>query len=146
MNLSGNGESAGDGAEAAQHRVHLAACALLLELAYADDDFSDIERMHIEAVLRRHLDLDVDTAQQLMALAEAARRSEDSVHSFATLIASSYDRGQKTLLAEVMWGLILADGTIARREAQMLRKIADLLDLEPGYLAEIRKGTGEPGH
>lgn len=141
MNLSasGNGDTGADNAETTRTRVHLAACALLLELAYADDDFSEVERMHIEAVLRRHLDLDVETAQQLMALAEAARRSEDSIHSFATLIASSYDLGQKTLLAEVMWGLILADGTIARREAHMLRQIADLLDLEPGYLADLRK-------
>lgn len=146
MNLTAAGNGGAGAGESTRTRVHLAACALLLELAYADDDFSDAERMHIEAVLRRHLDLDVETAQQLMALAEAARRSDDDIDSFAALIASNYDLGQKTLLAEVMWGLILADGAIARREADMLRKIAGLLGLEPGYLAEIRKGARGRGN
>ncbi len=145
MDLAGaeNGEAnpPHDDEEATRARVHLAACALLLELAYADDEFSEVERMHIEAVLRRHLNLDVETAQQLMALAEAARLTGDGIQSFATLVASKYDRGQKTLLAEVMWGLILADGEIARREAYLLQRIAKLLDLEPGYLAEVRKSA-----
>lgn len=125
----------------AERRLHVAACALLLELAHADDDFSDLERAHIEAVLRRHFALDEGTAQELMALAEEERESGD-VAQFASLVRSSYDLGQKTLLAEIMWGLILSDGEIARHEATMLRKIAGLLDLEPGYLSERR---GEDG-
>jgi uncharacterized tellurite resistance protein B-like protein len=42
-----------------------------------------------------------------------------------------------------MWGLVLTDGAIARHEAYMLRKIANLLDLEPGYLASARKRAAE---
>src|SRR5678809_613624 len=34
--------------------VHLAACALLLEIAYADGVFSPEERAHLEQVLERH--------------------------------------------------------------------------------------------
>ena len=128
-------------AEAAR-RLRLAACALLLELAYADDDFSGLERAHIEAVLRRHFSMDEETARELIALAEAERETSDVQH-FASLVRASYDLGQKTLLAEIMWGLILSDGEVAWDEAAMLRKIASLLELEPGYLAERRKGGGE---
>ena len=120
-------------------RVHIAACALLLELAHADDEFSDAERMHIEAVLRRHFQLDEATALELMELAEAERSAADGLQRFARLIRDGYDRGQKTLLAEIMWGVILSDGEIARHEAYMLRKITTLLDLEAGYLSDLRK-------
>lgn len=118
--------------------LHIAACALLLELAHADDQFSDAERDHIHAVLMRHFALDFDTAQQLMDFAEQQRRQSVDIFQFANLVRSSYDIGQKTLLAEIMWGLILTDGDIARHESYILRKIANLLDLEPGYLSQAR--------
>ena len=119
--------------------IRLAACALLLELAHADDEFSEQERTHIEAVLRRHFALDEETARELVELAEAERQSAIDLYQFTSLIRDSYDLGQKTLLAEIMWGLLMTDGEIAHHEAYMLRKIANLLDLEPGYLAAARK-------
>jgi uncharacterized tellurite resistance protein B-like protein len=118
--------------------LHIAACALLLELAHADDQFSDAERDHIHAVLMRHFALDFETARQLMELAEQQRRNSVDIFQFANLVRTSYDIGQKTLLAEIMWGLILTDGEIARHESYILRKIANLLDLEPGYLSQAK--------
>jgi uncharacterized tellurite resistance protein B-like protein len=55
------------------------------------------------------------------------------------------------VLAEVMWGVILADGELATHETWLVRKLAHLLELEPGYLAEARKsatkqGTGSAGN
>ncbi|MEJ2504409.1 MAG: TerB family tellurite resistance protein [Gemmatimonadota bacterium] len=139
------GAGDGDAGAEARKRLHMAACALLLELAHADDEFSDVERTHIEVVLRRHFDLGETEAQELMELAEAERATAIDYYQFTSLIRSSYDLGQKTLLAEVMWGLILADGQIARHEAYLLRKIANLLDLEPGYLAAARKRAAGEG-
>ena len=135
----GNGAGETDSAETERTRLHLAACALLLELAHADEEFTTLEQAHIEAVLRRHFDLDAETARELMEVAEADRRTADDVHPFAALIRAHWDQGQKTLLAEIMWGLILADGDIARHEARLLGKITSLLDLERGYLSEPRR-------
>ena len=123
------------------YRLHVAACALLLELAYADDVFSEAERGHIEAVLMRHFDLDSETAQSLIELADAERKASADLYQFTSLIRSNYDLGQKTLLAEIMWGLILTDGEIARHEGHLLRKIGNLLDLKPGYLSQARSNA-----
>src|SRR5688500_10902517 len=97
--------------------LHVAACALLLELAYADEHFTDAERNHIHAVLQRHSSLDAATAHDLMRFAEAERKNSVDVFQFANLVRSSYDVGQKTVLAEIMWSLILTDGEIARHES-----------------------------
>jgi uncharacterized tellurite resistance protein B-like protein len=129
----GNGASSGKA-----DPLHVAACALLLELAHADEVFTEDERNHIHAIMMRHFALDYDTAQELMALAEQQRQQAVDVFQFANLVRTSYDVGQKTVLAEIMWGLILTDGEIARHESHMLRKIANLLDLEPGYLSKAR--------
>lgn len=153
--MSPAGGDDGNGAEApapeprepteVDQRLHVAACALLLELAHADQEFSAAERLHIEAVLRRHFDLEEETARELMALAEKEQAESIDLYQFTTLIRENYSLGQKTLLAEIMWGLILADGEIAKREAYMLRKIANLLDLKPGYLSAARKRAADEG-
>jgi uncharacterized tellurite resistance protein B-like protein len=135
---NGGGADALDREEARQ-RLHVAACALLLEIAYADDHFSESERAHIGAIMQRHFALDEETAEALIETAEAERSQAIDLYQFTTLIRDSYDLGQKTLLAEIMWGLVLTDGEVARHESYMLRKIANLLDLEPGYLSTARK-------
>jgi uncharacterized tellurite resistance protein B-like protein len=139
-----NGQSNGQAqakidAEDERQKLHVAACALLLEIAHADEAFSDAERAHIEAVMQRHFDLDQETATGLIELAEAERSNAIDLYQFTSLIRDSYDLGQKTLLAEIMWGLVLTDGEVQRHESYMLRKIANLLDLEPGYLSSARK-------
>jgi uncharacterized tellurite resistance protein B-like protein len=46
-------------------------------------------------------------------------------------------------LPEVMWGLILADGVVAEHEAYLVRKMANLLGLEAGYLSQARAQAAE---
>lgn len=121
--------------------VQVAACALLLELAHADGEFSDSERTHIEGALARHFDLDNGTIEELMVLA-AAERSESVDHfQFTRLIGQQFDLSQKLVLAEVMWGVILADGKLAEHETYLVRKLGNLLDLKPGYLAQARRAA-----
>jgi uncharacterized tellurite resistance protein B-like protein len=136
-----NGHAENDKQAEERQRLHVAACALLLEIAYADDHFSESERSHIGAVMQRHFNLDEETAESLIELAEAERRRAIDLYQFTSLIRNSYDLGQKTLLAEIMWGLVVADGAVQRHESYMLRKIANLLDLEPGYLSVARRSA-----
>jgi uncharacterized tellurite resistance protein B-like protein len=125
--------------------VQLAACALLLELAHADGVMSPPELAHIESAVQRHFGLDDATARELISLAEAERRQSIDHFQFTRLIAAEYDLGQKMVLAEVMWGVILADGELATHEAWLVRKLAHLLELEPGYLAEARRSAASRG-
>lgn len=136
-------------AEPSVDPVHLAACALLLEVAWADGEFSEAERRHLEAVLERHFALPPESGRQLIAIADEERRRAIDHFGFTSVLRSRYDLGQKMVLAEVMWGLVLADGTIAEHEHYLTRKIANLLDLEPGYLSHAKLAAaqrhGTPG-
>ena len=136
-------EAAPDPRTPAPSGVQLAACALLLELAHADGEFSDAERLHIESAVGRHFGLDDATTRELLALAEAERRDSIDHFQFTRIIAEQYDLGQKMVLAEVMWGVILADGQIATHEGWLVRKLAHLLELEPGYLADARRAADQ---
>lgn len=118
--------------------LHLAACVLLLDVAYADGEFSDAERTHLEAVLERHFALPGEAGRALMELAEKERRNAVDHFRFTSQLQRSYDTGQKMVLAEIMWGVVLADGRIAEHEHYLTRKISNLLELEPGYLSAAK--------
>jgi uncharacterized tellurite resistance protein B-like protein len=124
--------------------VQVAACALLLELAHADGEFSEAERTHIEQALGRHFSLDEATTRELLTLAAAERAQSVDHFQFTRLISAQYDLAQKMVLAEVMWGVILADGHLADHEAYLVRKLANLLELQPGFLAEARRAASPP--
>ena len=125
--------------------VQLAACALLLELAHADGSMSPAELAHIESAVQRHFGIDDATARELIGLADAERRQSIDHYQFTRLVASEYDLGQKMVLAELMWGVILADGELATHETWLVRKLAHLLELEPGYLSAARKSAAARG-
>jgi uncharacterized tellurite resistance protein B-like protein len=135
---SGNENAASEPGPSA---LQLAACALLLELAHADDEFSPAERAHIESALSRHFGLDSTMAQELIELAQAERLEAIDHYQFARTITQHYDLGQKMVLAEVMWGVILADSEINRHESYLVRKLANLLDLAPVYLSQARRAA-----
>lgn len=123
----------------AKKDIRLAACALLLELAHADDEFTDDERQHLESAVRRQFGLDAAESTKLLELAQEAREEAVDLWQFTNLIAENYSTGQKMVLAEIMWGLVYSDGELASKEDYLMRKICNLLRLEPGYLAEARQ-------
>jgi uncharacterized tellurite resistance protein B-like protein len=137
--LAGPEPPSAPGTESASpSRVQLAACALLLELAHADNEFSPAEQQHIESTLKRHFGLDEATAAELIRLAEAERGQALDHFQFTRLVAAEYDLSQKMVLAEVMWGVILADGRLSDHETHLVRKMASLMQLEPAYLSQAR--------
>jgi uncharacterized tellurite resistance protein B-like protein len=105
--------------------------------------FSPEERAHLEQVLERHFSLPATSGQRLIELAERERRGSIDHFQFTRVLNERYDVGQKMVLAEVMWGLVLADGQIAEHEHYLTRKIANLLELEPGYLSTAKARAAE---
>lgn len=121
-----------------QHDLRVAACALLLEIAYADQEFSPAERQHIEEIVARQFALDANATQELIAAADRERRLATDLHRFTSVINQHYDEGQRMVLAELLWRIVYADGSLSQHEDTLIRKIANLLDLRPGYLSEAR--------
>ena len=119
--------------------LHVAAAALLLEMAHADGTFTPGERAHIEQALAGHFDLPEERVRELIEIAEAQRREAVDLHQFTSLIVRHYDEGQRYVLAEILWRVVLADGELSQHEDTLLIRLARLLDLRPGYLAGIKK-------
>ena len=106
--------------------IRLAACALLLEIAYADDQFSNEERQHLELELGRRFELEAADTTRLIALAQEERQDSVDLWQFTRLITEHYSTSQKMMLLEIMWGLAHSDGILEDREVYIMRKICNL--------------------
>ncbi len=122
--------------------LRLAACAVLLELAYADRRFAGPEREHLEELIRRQFGLDATQAAKLIELADKERTEARDISQFTGLIAEGFTREQKTELLKDMWSLVLSDGELASREEYLVSRIARLLGLDPATVAAVRDQIG----
>lgn len=123
------------------HDVRVAACVLLVELATVDGEFSAIERTRITEILQRHFGVDAAGAEALITEAAAAGRDAADDFVFTRQVVREYDLAQRMVLAELMWQVVLADGVVDGQESYLMRKLANLLQLEPAFLSEARKRT-----
>ena len=121
--------------------MRLAACAVLVELAKVDGEFSVLERQCIVDILQRHFGLIADGAKELVVAAVQKSRKSVGDFAFTRQVLRDYDLGQRMLLAELLWQVVLTDGSIDSNESHLMRKIANLLQLDPAFLSEARRKT-----
>lgn len=120
-------------------RVAIAACALLLEIAHADDDFADEERERIRRAAREDLGVAREDVDELVRLAEEERRESVDLYQFTKLVAESFTREQRLRLIEVIWGIVYADGVLTAVENQLARRIAELLGFQHPEVQAVRE-------
>ena len=124
----GSDASAAPGDEGPRDVV-IAACALLLEMARIDDEFSEAEREQIVSALETHFGLSEESAGRL--LEAAGRELDESVDlwRFASRINDSCSEEEKIEIIEMIWRLVYTDGTLEEHEDYLIHKLSRLLRL-----------------
>lgn len=110
--------------------VTVAACALLLEIAHADDVFQPEERERIARHIRDEMHVSEDELQEVFRLAEEERRESVDLFHFTQLLRDHLSRDQRLRLLEAIWGVVYSDGTLMEVEAHLARRIAELLGFQ----------------
>jgi uncharacterized tellurite resistance protein B-like protein len=123
--------------------VAIAACALLLEIAHADDVFADEERARILRAVREDLGVLPEDVDQVVRLAEEERRESVDLYQFTRLVSEKFSREQRLRLIEVIWGVVYADGTLTAVENQLARRIAELLGFQHPEVQALREKVKE---
>ena len=119
-------------------RISLAAAVLLLELAYADGDFSANEKQLVSQVLEEHFSLDDDARQELLELAQKAQRRSVDLHRYTRLINHNFSQTEKETLIEVFWQMTFADGQLDAREEAIMRQLSSLIGLSHRQLMDAK--------
>lgn len=120
------------------HQLNMAAATLLLEVVYADETLSDAEVALLPQMLINTLNIDVATANELIAEAKTVRGNATSLFEFTAEINDQFSLDEKQQLLLAMWRLAYADGELSQYEDQIIRRCADLLYLKHSELIQMR--------
>jgi uncharacterized tellurite resistance protein B-like protein len=109
-----------------EHRLRLAAAALLIETARADFSQDKVEQDEMEKLLYESLDLDRKEVRLLIQKAEAQLDEATSLYDFTRVINDHYLPAQKLELIASMWRVAYADGRLDKYEEYLIRQVAEL--------------------
>jgi len=123
-------------------QVRVAACALLLELAHADDDFSEVERQRI-ARAAREMGVEEADLREVLRLAEEERRESVDLFQFTRLVAEGFSRDERLRLIEAIWGVVYSDGILTEAENRLARRIAELLGFQHPEVQAVKEKVAE---
>lgn len=112
----------------------LAVCAILLEVAHADDEFAPEEFRVITDQLKTYFGLEPDAVEKLVALAEQERRDATDLWPFTSKIAREYTPDKKEALLTIVWQVIFADGKLDPYEDQLVRRFQSMLSVNHSVL------------
>lgn len=111
------------------HNLHVATCALLMEIAGVDDEFSDEEQRRIVSILEKDYSLPDEYIQEVIA--ESRKKLEGSIDlwQFTNLINENYSKEEKLEIIKIVWEVVYADGHLDKHENYLVHKLANLLRL-----------------
>lgn len=108
----------------------LAAAVLMVEVMAADHEWDDAERTTILELLTTQFSLSDLEAQALLEEASATQKTTHDLYAFTKLVNEHYENGQKYQLLVSLWRVAFADDQIDGYEDYIIRKIADLLNVD----------------
>lgn len=118
--------------------LELAAAALLMEVAYADNELHSAEREAIKHAVMAQFDLDADTVEGLLQESAEAHADSVGVQAFTRALTDHWDEPQRYALVVALWRVALADTTIDALEEHRIRGIAELLYVSHNRFIEAK--------
>ena len=113
-----------------EKRVQIATCALFLEVAHSDDDFSMEEKEFIESTMKEKFNLDDKMVSELIDLSMRQTERSVSLYEFTEIINQIFDQNSKFDILKNLWRLVFADGKLDQYEEYFIRKISGNLHME----------------
>ena len=111
-------------------RVQIATCALFLELAHSDDEFTIEEEEFIRSIMKEKFDLDNQTVNELIELSTQQTKKSVSIYEFTEIINQNFDNAFKYEVLINLWRLVYADGKLDKYEDYFMRKVSGNLKME----------------
>ena len=117
----------------------VAVCAILLEVAHADQNFQEEEREVIADLMKRRYGISDDEVDHLIDGTIAARDVTHDLWNFASNIINAFSPQQKLSMLTMVWRVIYADDYLDPNEEALALKLRDFLDVDHSVLLEARR-------
>ncbi|HEY6843401.1 MAG TPA: TerB family tellurite resistance protein [Thermoanaerobaculia bacterium] len=121
-----------------QDPLRLATAAVLLEIAYADGEFTPAEDGDVVGYLRRAFSLNEDEARDLLGAANELRSRTIDYFAITNYIRKSSSLADRIEIVKTMWRVAYSDRKLTDYENYLVRKLADLLGLEHHVMIDAK--------
>jgi uncharacterized tellurite resistance protein B-like protein len=122
-----------------EEKARLAAAALLIRVATADSDMSELKRGGLHAILKSGFELDDAAAARLVEDGHAAERKAIDLYQFTRQIKDAFDEASRRRVVQMMWDTAYLDGGLNGFEANVIWRAADLLGVSTRQRVEMRQ-------
>jgi uncharacterized tellurite resistance protein B-like protein len=116
--------------EGHKKKIQLAACILFVEIANADNNFSDAEKEKIISTMKNYFNLREDEIRELILLAEERRKTDTSIYEYTNVISRNFSNDDKYELLKIFWNLVFTDRLMDKYEEQIVKKIGMLINVD----------------
>lgn len=130
--------NSGESSAEATHDIRVATCALFLEMARIDGEFSAAESEHVVSMLEEQYGLSGVHAAEITRSAEKELRGSVDLWRFTHLINQNYSTEEKIRIVELMWKLVYADGHLSEHENYLAHKLGKMLRLSHRELIDAK--------
>ncbi|MBS4033243.1 MAG: TerB family tellurite resistance protein [Ignavibacterium sp.] len=124
--------------KAVKRKLEIATCALFVELAKADGEFTEDERNKIIKVMKQTFNLEDECVNDLIELSEQKIKESISLYEFTSIINDKYSNEEKFELIKNLWKLIYIDKTLNMYEDHLVKKIGTMLNLDHKKIIEAK--------
>ncbi len=127
-------------------KLQIATCALFLELAHADEEFSLEEEEKIIQIMKETFELNEKYVLDLIELSKEHVNKSVSVYEFTDIVNKNFSFNEKFELVKNLWRLIYADENLSSHEEYFVRKVSGNLHLHHqeliGAKLEVKREMG----
>lgn len=117
----------------------LAAAALLVDAARADETYGADEEKRLAEILAHRFKLSEEEVAELKALAEEKQEESVNLHGFTRVVKDNWSDDERIGLIELLWEIAYADGKIHSYEDHLIRRVAGLIYISDRDRGEARK-------
>jgi uncharacterized tellurite resistance protein B-like protein len=111
-------------------KVEIAACALFIEMAKSDGEYSDDEKEFIITEMKSVFNISDEYVSDLIHLAEQRVKESVSLYEFTGVINTTFTHNEKIELMESLWRLIYKDKKLSAYEDHLIKKIGATINIE----------------
>ena len=116
----------------------LALAVLLVEAAYIDGTFDDIEHLKIAELAKQSFDLNETEIADLIEAAVAKHQEAVDLVRFTRVIKDAFAPEERVEVIEMLWEVVYADGRVDDFEASLMRRLGGLL-----YVSDHDRGAAQ---
>ena len=123
--------------------IRQAVAALLVHACRIDDDVDPAEVAARDRLLQQKFDVPDGEIAGLVMQAESAVEEAGDFYRFTRSVKDHYDREHRGRIVEMLWEIVLADGSISAHEANLVWRVAGLLGFTTRENGDFRRAVQE---